>query len=93
MSRTENDPAHPGRPELCTATGTTTCSICSVPTRPRSGASDSAAIVSTSGARASRRPSTARCHTPWRPGRFSAAIASSQMTPGRGHSSAAVIEQ
>ena len=44
-------------------------------------------------ASANRRRSTDRCHTPCRPGRFSAASESSQIAPGRGHSSAAVIEQ
>ena len=67
-----------GAPEALTATGTTTAP--GVGRRQR--VSESGAIVSTSGACASRRRSTARCHTPWRPGRFSAAIASSQIDPG-----------
>ena len=50
-------------------------------------------MVRISGACASRRRSTGRCQIPWRPGRFSAAIESSQIAPGRGHSRAAVIEQ
>ena len=87
MSRT----AAAAAPELCTATGTTT-TVGARAGRP-AGPASRGAIVSTSGAWASRRRSTARCHTPWRPGRFSAAIASSQIAPGRGHSSAAVIEQ
>jgi hypothetical protein len=45
------------------------------------------------GAWAIRRRSIGRCQTPWRPGRFSAAIESIQIAPGFGHSSAVMIEQ
>ncbi len=60
---------------------------------PFSGASECSLIVSTSVASRSRLRSTRCCQTPWRPGLFSAAMQSSQITPGAGHSNDAVTEQ
>ena len=40
-----------------------------------------------------RRRSTGRCQIPWRPGRLPAAGASKRIAPGRGASSAAVVDE
>ncbi len=59
--------------------------------RRRRSSSAPAACGTSSGASRSRRRSSGRCQTPWRPGRLAAAGASKRIAPGRGHSSAAVV--
>ena len=70
-----------GGPDGATGIGTTT-----------DGPGSACGIHGTSTVAArSRRASTGRCQSPWRPGRVSAASASKRIAPGRGHSSAAVV--
>ena len=46
---------------------------------------------SSSGAWRRRRRSSGRCHSPWRPGRLPAAVASKRIAPGTGQKEAAVV--
>jgi hypothetical protein len=72
-----------------TGTGTTTASA-----RGRGASANPPSLHGTSsGAAASRRRSTGRCQSPWRPGRLPAAGASKRITPAAGASSAAVVEE
>ena len=79
-------------PEVATATPTTS----GCPDDPAAGAaghsrSEASLQGSSNGEAASRRRSSGRCQSPWRPGRLAAAQASKRIAPGSGHSSAAVV--
>src|SRR5829696_143473 len=76
----------PAGPLGATGTGTTTASACR-----RASASPPSLQGTSSFAATSRRRSTGRCQTPWRPGRLPAAGASKRIAPGAGQSSAAVV--
>ena len=70
-----------------TGTGTTIAGACG----PGVSASEPSAHGTSRGAWRSRRRSSGRCQTPWRPGRLPAAGASKRIAPGTGPSSAAVV--
>jgi hypothetical protein len=71
-----------------TATGTTTAGVAGA-----GSGSAVAAVGMSSVAAPSRRRSSGRCQIPWRPGRLAIASASKRIAPGRGHSSAAVVDE
>ena len=85
MSRTLS-----GSPDGETGIGTTSVRS----DRPADGGASSMACAlsgRSSGACARRLRSSGRCHSPCRPGRFPAEVASKRIAPGRGQSSAAVV--